>query len=108
MIFDECHHANNNHPYNVIMSDHYIPCAQKPKIFGMTASPIWKPRDPIMSLQTLQRNLLSVVYAVRQHAEELHEHSHKPEEVRLNDTETLNYLIAERRYAGYSTLSYLT
>ena len=86
MVFDECHHAINDHPYNVIMRDHHLPCLERPKVFGMTDSPIWNPKDTIMSLQILQRNLLSKVMAVRTNVEELHEHSHKPVEVRHDET----------------------
>lgn len=42
IVFDEAHHARGNHPYKVIMDLHYINCPleQRPKIFGMTASPL--------------------------------------------------------------------
>ena len=53
---------------------------QRPKIFGMTASPIWNPRDAAESLATLERNLDAKVIAVREHVGELMDHSPKPEE----------------------------
>jgi endoribonuclease Dicer len=61
IIFDECHHARKDHPYNQIMRDFYhapdpdLPSGEammgtttalgnqrpgRPKIFGMTASPV--------------------------------------------------------------------
>ncbi|KAH9882094.1 Dicer-like protein 1 [Plenodomus biglobosus] len=43
LIFDEAHHAKNNHPYARIMKDYYIQeldVSKRPRIFGMTASPI--------------------------------------------------------------------
>ena len=42
IIFDECHHATHYHPYNILMQEFYwvLPMAQRPKIFGMTASPV--------------------------------------------------------------------
>ncbi|KAL3680222.1 hypothetical protein R1sor_023178 [Riccia sorocarpa] len=41
LIFDECHHAQKNHPYANIMRDFYHGrVTHRPKIFGMTASPI--------------------------------------------------------------------
>ncbi|KAK8543151.1 hypothetical protein V6N13_136315 [Hibiscus sabdariffa] len=40
MIIDECHHATGNHPYAKIMKEFYHKCNTKPKIFGMTASPV--------------------------------------------------------------------
>lgn len=48
LVFDECHHADQDHPYNLIMRDFWFhnfdpnkPLAVKrPKILGLTASPI--------------------------------------------------------------------
>ncbi|XP_024521053.1 endoribonuclease Dicer homolog 3a isoform X2 [Selaginella moellendorffii] len=42
LVMDECHHAHKNHPYALIMKTHYhVSCLKsKPKIFGMTASPV--------------------------------------------------------------------
>ncbi|KAG0238750.1 Dicer-like protein 1 [Actinomortierella wolfii] len=41
LIFDECHHARNDHPYHNIMRNYYhtAPKEIRPKVFGMTASP---------------------------------------------------------------------
>jgi endoribonuclease Dicer len=43
LIFDECHHAKKGHPYAKIMLDYYMYSTtgqRRPKIFGMTASPV--------------------------------------------------------------------
>ena len=43
LIFDECHHAKKNHPYGRIIKDFYAPIenhSRRPRIFGMTASPV--------------------------------------------------------------------
>lgn len=40
MIIDECHRATGNHPYSKIMKEFYHKSNNKPKIFGMTASPV--------------------------------------------------------------------
>lgn len=40
IVFDEAHHARGNHAYKIIMSQHYMNSNDKPKIFGMTASPL--------------------------------------------------------------------
>ncbi|KAJ4951413.1 hypothetical protein NE237_028245 [Protea cynaroides] len=40
MIFDESHRATGNHPYTKIMKEFYHKLGNKPKIFGMTASPV--------------------------------------------------------------------
>ncbi|KAF8061657.1 hypothetical protein FPV67DRAFT_1704520 [Lyophyllum atratum] len=83
MVIDECHHARKNHPYNGIMREYFqVPVvARRPKVFGMTASPIWNPKDAIGSLTTLEANMDSKVVGVRAHAEELQEHSPKPIEI---------------------------
>lgn len=82
MVFDECHHTRKNHAYNGIMREYFqFPSNLRPKIFGMTASPIWNPRDAADSLHTLERNLDATVIAVRDHVDELLEYSPKPREV---------------------------
>ncbi|KAL8861765.1 MAG: hypothetical protein Q9178_001966 [Gyalolechia marmorata] len=43
LIFDEAHHAKKNHPYARIIKDFYITDddqTKRPRIFGMTASPV--------------------------------------------------------------------
>ncbi|XP_031478988.1 endoribonuclease Dicer homolog 3a-like [Nymphaea colorata] len=40
LIFDECHRATGNHPYTRIMLEYYHKTDHKPKVFGMTASPV--------------------------------------------------------------------
>lgn len=50
MIFDECHHAVKNHAYNLIMYQFYHSIAaphRTPKIFGMTASPVFSTKKDI-------------------------------------------------------------
>ena len=82
MVFDECHHTRKNHAYNGIMREYFQwPPEKRPKIFGMTASPIWNPKDAAESLSTLERNLDAKVIAVREHVDELADHSPKPHEV---------------------------
>jgi endoribonuclease Dicer len=40
IIFDECHHTIGGHPYNQIMRFYFSAMIEdRPKIFGMTASP---------------------------------------------------------------------
>ncbi|KAI8822072.1 uncharacterized protein EV422DRAFT_495037 [Fimicolochytrium jonesii] len=64
LIIDECHHAVKQHPYNLMMREFYhsIPSnAERPKVFGMTASPIYQKtitRDESkFRLQELESNL---------------------------------------------------
>ncbi|KAJ3843793.1 P-loop containing nucleoside triphosphate hydrolase protein [Lentinula raphanica] len=82
LVFDECHHARKKHPYAIIMHE-YTQCSQerRPKVFGMTASPIWNPKDPATSLKVLEDTLDAKVIGVREHAGELSEHSPKPIEM---------------------------
>lgn len=43
LIFDEAHHAKKNHPYARIIKDFYVTESdrtRRPKVFGMTASPV--------------------------------------------------------------------
>ena len=82
LVFDECHHTRKNHAYNGIMREYFqIAAESRPKVFGMTASPIWNPKNAADSLATLERNLDAKVIAVKEHADELAGHSPRPEEV---------------------------
>ncbi|KAK7188191.1 hypothetical protein DPSP01_001735 [Paraphaeosphaeria sporulosa] len=43
LIFDEAHHAKSGHPYARLMKDYYFTLSnrsQRPRVFGMTASPV--------------------------------------------------------------------
>ncbi|XP_071686095.1 dicer-like protein 4 isoform X2 [Rutidosis leptorrhynchoides] len=56
LIFDECHYAQleSNHPYAEIMKIFYKPgLAKLPRIFGMTASPVFGKGASLESLQSL-------------------------------------------------------
>jgi ERCC4-related helicase len=62
LIFDECHHCRQCHPYNLIMSHHYDSCPveKRPKIFGMTASPFGSNDQSKQAIQQLEKNLDSI------------------------------------------------
>ncbi|XP_020528007.1 endoribonuclease Dicer homolog 3a isoform X1 [Amborella trichopoda] len=69
IIFDECHHAKGNHPYTKIMTEFYHKPANKPKVFGMTASPVIRKGvtsidDCEEQISELERILYSQVYTV--------------------------------------------
>jgi hypothetical protein len=83
MVFDECHHTRKNHPYNCILREYFQvhPSSLRPKIFGMTASPIWNTKNPMSSLAELEANMDAKVIAIREHVNELAEHAPKPSEV---------------------------
>jgi endoribonuclease Dicer len=85
MIFDECHHARKNHPYNGILREYFQlnSSDKRPKIFGMTASPIWNVKNPLGSLSDLELNMDAKVIAVVEHVQELNQRSPKAKEVRI-------------------------
>jgi endoribonuclease Dicer len=59
LIFDEAHHTKSNHPYARLIKDYYLhepDVAKRPRIFGMTASPVdanVDVRQAAMELETL-------------------------------------------------------
>lgn len=75
LIFDECHHADGNHPYNLIMTEFYFfhkenpayKVNKLPQILGLTASPLKKKIEKGVSntgkkaLEMLCENLDSVM-----------------------------------------------
>ena len=85
------------------MRDYYSHCPleKRPKIFGMTASPIWNIDDAAESLRQLEQNLLAKVIAVREHMQELDGHAPKPREVSLSVLPLPYVLISSnRKYAS--------
>ena len=63
LIFDECHWAKKNHPYNEIMS-HYDSCPEPPRILGLSASIITQKSSPEKVkrfINEISRNLRSKV-----------------------------------------------
>lgn len=60
LIFDEAHHAKKNHAYARIIKDFYISEAdplKRPKIFGMTASPVDAREDVVKAAKELETML---------------------------------------------------
>jgi len=46
LVFDEAHHCKKDHPYSKIIRDYYLKCnGPRPRIFGMTASPVDSKHD---------------------------------------------------------------
>ncbi|MCJ1283293.1 Dicer-like protein 1 [Xylographa opegraphella] len=57
LIFDEAHHAKKNHTYARIIKDFYIAepdLNKRPKIFGMTASPVDAKVDVVQAARELE------------------------------------------------------
>ncbi|KAK2843923.1 Dicer-like protein 1 [Arthroderma sp. PD_2] len=61
LIFDEAHHAKKEHPYARIIKDFYMREPKKPKIFGMTASPVDAKVDVVNAAKTLETMLDSQI-----------------------------------------------
>ncbi|KAJ2608641.1 Dicer-like protein 1, partial [Coemansia sp. RSA 1804] len=66
LVFDECHHARGHHPYALIMREFYDCCpeADRPHIFGMTASPLNARQTAQASVMHLQSALDSNICTV--------------------------------------------
>ncbi|GJW78864.1 endoribonuclease Dicer homolog 3a isoform X1 [Tanacetum coccineum] len=74
LIIDECHRASGNHPYVSIMKEYYHKPIKKPKVFGMTASPLTKKgvssaQDCEAQIRILESILDSQVYTIQDRLE---------------------------------------
>jgi endoribonuclease Dicer len=54
LILDEAHHAQGSSPYSAIMTQYYQAAKRKPKIFGMTASPL---KNASRSMEKMEKGL---------------------------------------------------
>ncbi|RPA90243.1 hypothetical protein L873DRAFT_1718671 [Choiromyces venosus 120613-1] len=63
LCFDEAHHAKKNHSFARIIRDFYIPEPEntRPKIFGMTASPVGSRADVVHAAADLEKLLHSQI-----------------------------------------------
>jgi endoribonuclease Dicer len=62
LIFDEAHHCKKRHPYSTIIRDYYLTCSgERPRIFGMTASPVDSKRDIVRVVEDLESMLQSKI-----------------------------------------------
>jgi endoribonuclease Dicer len=60
----------------------HCPEPDRPKVFGMTASPVWNTKNPLESLEELERNTDSKLVTVQHHVNELSASAPRPAEVR--------------------------
>ncbi|CAO3569858.1 unnamed protein product [Mortierella alpina] len=67
IIFDECHHAVGNHCYREIMTEYYDEAhpSERPKIFGMTASPAQDKGSISFSAKQLEQTLHAKIVTAR-------------------------------------------
>ncbi|KAI9283954.1 hypothetical protein BC943DRAFT_294415 [Umbelopsis sp. AD052] len=82
MVFDECHHATKSHTFNLIMREFYYRCPEqdRPKIFGMTASPMNSRGQAEENLYTLEKNLDAKIFT-SQNLASLQAFVSKPKEI---------------------------
>ncbi|KAI8964352.1 hypothetical protein F5Y11DRAFT_316025 [Daldinia sp. FL1419] len=68
LIFDEAHHTKKNHPYARIIKDFYAPLEieqqRRPRILGMTASPVDAKTDPTSAAAKLEGLLHSEIATI--------------------------------------------
>lgn len=75
LIFDEAHHTFEKHPYNLIMHQFYhpLPKEARPRVFGMTASPLntksSMPEVVINAIRLLECHLDATVVTVKDRGE---------------------------------------
>ncbi|XP_057810425.1 endoribonuclease Dicer homolog 3a-like [Salvia miltiorrhiza] len=74
IVLDECHRASGNHPYAKIMEEFYHRSSVRPKIFGMTASPVIRKgassiKDSNQQIGQLESLLDSQVYTLEERVE---------------------------------------
>jgi endoribonuclease Dicer len=67
LIFDECHHTDQDHLYNLIMRDFFYhkfePPKPRPHILGLTASPIKQKIDNLANIESMLQNLSNNLYS---------------------------------------------
>ncbi|KAK5562532.1 Dicer-like protein 2 [Exophiala xenobiotica] len=78
LIFDEAHYCQGGSEERQIMNDHYVRRADRPRprIIGLTASPIMRSNVDIAHLKTLESNLDAVCRTPRIQRSELLRHVH--------------------------------
>ncbi|KAI9832203.1 MAG: Dicer-like protein 1 [Phylliscum demangeonii] len=82
LIFDEAHHAKKNHAYARIMKDFYLAdenTGRRPRVFGMTASPVDAKIDVVRAAKELE-TLLHCRIATTLDLALLRRTVHKPDE----------------------------
>ncbi|KAG8988080.1 Dicer-like protein 1 [Tulasnella sp. 427] len=77
LVVDEAHHVRGNSPEAQIFHHHYhhTDKLKRPKIFGMTASPVWSPKDPHKHIADLERLMDATIISVQENVAELHRYS---------------------------------
>jgi len=72
IVFDECHHTDQDHLYNLIMRDFFFhkfnpedANCHRPKILGLTASPIKQKIERVLAdeIESMLQNLANNLYS---------------------------------------------
>jgi endoribonuclease Dicer len=66
LVFDEAHHAKSNHPYARVMKDYYaheLDLSKRPRVFGMTASPVDVKGQDAEHIRRAARELEALLHA---------------------------------------------
>ncbi|KAF9981623.1 Dicer-like protein 1 [Modicella reniformis] len=92
LIFDECHHARKDHPFCCIMKEFYhnTPENDRPKVFGMTASPSMDVGTKLYhSARELEELLDATIFTI--HPNEVQVYVERPKEVIVQYHEPKKY-----------------
>ncbi|KAJ1925469.1 Dicer-like protein 1 [Tieghemiomyces parasiticus] len=83
LVVDECHHTRKGHPYNCIMREFYdrLSPTHRPRILGLTASPLCLQSTIELCAQSLETNLDSQIFTVETGLES--RLLNKPKEIKL-------------------------
>lgn len=92
LIFDECHHAVKDHPYSAIVREFVDASNQPPKLFGMTASPIFSLKridieNCLLQFQKVEETLHCEI-CTTSYLDELEKNVPKPQEKEIPLKET--------------------
>ncbi|KAL5051864.1 hypothetical protein BDW71DRAFT_169667 [Aspergillus fruticulosus] len=87
LIFDEAHHTKKDHVYARIIRDSYLPTqpSERPRIFGMTASPVDTKGDVVEGAMNLELYLDSKIATASQLSQMHHFVKRPTEEVWIHD-----------------------
>ncbi|KAL0933130.1 RNase3 domain protein [Colletotrichum truncatum] len=80
LIFDEAHHTKKDHPYARIIKDYYVKEPDKdkrPKVFGMTASPVDAQTDVKVAAARLEGLLHSEIATISEYSISMNPHIRK-------------------------------